>query len=164
MSTKHTHSHMRNREGQAMLLTAVAMGGTLLVITAVAGLITLYQLRQLSNVTNSAKAIFAAEAGLEWGVYQFRQFMFYANSPSSLVLDGKEPPTPFSNGAVYATRCYDISGVLINTTTTITGVPLPGPPYTACDFNSTAVIRAIGRNRGVSRAVQLSILTIIAGP
>jgi hypothetical protein len=146
------------RQGQAMILTTIAMGGSLIVITTIAGLVTLYQLRQLSSVTSSAKAIYAAEAGLEWGIYQYQQFKRYEGLPTSFDPSGKELPTPFSNGAVAITRCLDENGVIINTTL------LSGPPYTPCDANLTAVVRAIGRDRGVSRAMQLSLQGAFAAP
>ncbi|OGZ00507.1 MAG: hypothetical protein A2946_00870 [Candidatus Liptonbacteria bacterium RIFCSPLOWO2_01_FULL_53_13] len=60
-----------SQNGQVMILTVVAIGGTLLAATTVAGLLVVYQLRQSSDAVNSAKAIFAADAGIEWGLYQF---------------------------------------------------------------------------------------------
>ncbi len=57
--------------GQAMILTVLALGGTILGATTIAGLLMLYQIRQTADLANSAKAIFAADAGIEWALYDF---------------------------------------------------------------------------------------------
>ena len=57
-------------KGQVMLLTVLVIGGLLLGASAIAGLLMVYQLRQSSDVTNSTKAIFAADAGIEWELYR----------------------------------------------------------------------------------------------
>lgn len=59
------------RSGQAMLMTVLVLSGTILGATTIAGLLTLYQLRQSADVANSAKAIFASDAGIEWRLYKF---------------------------------------------------------------------------------------------
>ncbi len=87
------------RKGQVMMLTVVAIGGTLLAATTVAGLLVVYQLRQSSDAANSAKAIFAADAGIEWGLYQFFK-------PA---LAGKEGPV-FLNSASVTISCFPGSG------------------------------------------------------
>lgn len=58
-----------SREGQAMLLTVIALGGTLLGATTIAGLLMLYQIRQATDLKDSNKAIFAADAGMEMVSY-----------------------------------------------------------------------------------------------
>ena len=57
--------------GQALLLVTIAIGGIILGATTIAGLITTYQIRRATDVINSQKAIFAADAGIECGLYQF---------------------------------------------------------------------------------------------
>lgn len=54
-----------------MLITVLAISGTILGATAIAGLLMLYQIRQSTDTVSSAKAIFAADAGLEWRLYRF---------------------------------------------------------------------------------------------
>lgn len=49
-----------------MVLVVVMMGGLLLAATAVAGLLTVYQIRQSNDTVSSAQAFFAADAALEW--------------------------------------------------------------------------------------------------
>lgn len=57
--------------GQVMVLTVLALGGTLLGLTGIAGLLMVYQIRQATDLANSSKAIFAADAGIEWALYDF---------------------------------------------------------------------------------------------
>ena len=75
-----------------MILTILALGGTILAGTTVAGLLVAYQIRQTTDLANSAKAIFAADTGIEWGLYQF----FKSGTPPAL-----------SNKATFTTICYD---------------------------------------------------------
>ena len=58
--------------GQAMLITVIALGGTLLGATTIAGLLMLHQIRQATDLRDSNKAIFAADAGLEMARYYLR--------------------------------------------------------------------------------------------
>ncbi len=79
------------KKGQAMILATLTLGGTILGVTTIAGLLMTYQIRQTTNLENSAKAIFAADAGIQCGLYNFFQ----------------APPTPcpttltLPNGAIY---------------------------------------------------------------
>jgi len=59
-----------SRSGQVMLLTAILISGIVLSATSLAGLLTIYQLRQVTDVTSSTKAIFAADSGIEWELYK----------------------------------------------------------------------------------------------
>lgn len=59
-----------SRRGQVMLSTVLILSGTILGATAIAGLLMLYQVRQSTNIGDSAKAIFAADAGLEYEFYR----------------------------------------------------------------------------------------------
>lgn len=52
-----------------MLLAILVLGGAILSATAIAGSLMLFQLRQATDIANSAKAVFAADAGLERGLY-----------------------------------------------------------------------------------------------
>ncbi len=52
-----------------MLVTVMMLSGAILASTSLAGLLILYQLRQATNAESSAKAIFAADAGLERAFY-----------------------------------------------------------------------------------------------
>jgi len=61
-----------------MLLTVLVLSGTVLAVTTVAGILMVYQIRQTTNIVNSAKAIFAADTGLEWELYRLNKNSSYA--------------------------------------------------------------------------------------
>ncbi|MFH0806252.1 MAG: hypothetical protein V1885_00800 [Candidatus Brennerbacteria bacterium] len=96
----------KSRRGQALLLVVVMMGGVLFLVTAVAGLLMYYQVEHANDAANSTVAIFAADAGLERGLYYY----FYEYDPSScdpVAECTKEtpviPPVVFTNGASAST-------------------------------------------------------------
>ncbi|MBI4991774.1 MAG: hypothetical protein HZB99_00970 [Candidatus Harrisonbacteria bacterium] len=59
------------RNGQVMLITVLAMSGTIIAATTISGILMLYQLRQATDVVGTTKAIFAADTGLEWRLDRF---------------------------------------------------------------------------------------------
>jgi hypothetical protein len=71
MSLKAQSSKLKAQKGQVMLITVLALSGTILGATAIAGLLMLYQIRQTTDAANSAKAIYAADSGIEWRLYRF---------------------------------------------------------------------------------------------
>ncbi|MFH1346892.1 MAG: hypothetical protein ABIH10_01430 [Spirochaetota bacterium] len=71
-------SNNRN-SGQVMLLTVLILGGVVLSVSMIAGYITVQKIRQSSDATNSTKAIFAADTGIEWELY--KQFKGPADKP-----------------------------------------------------------------------------------
>ena len=71
-----------------MVLSVMMLGGILLGVSTFAGLLMVYQVRQANDALNSVKAIFAADAGIEWRIYTIYK------ATSTLI----EPPV-FSNGA-----------------------------------------------------------------
>jgi len=83
---------MVKNKGQVMLLTVVITGGLFLAASTIAGLLMLYQVRQATDVINSTKAIYAADAGLEWDLYQ--RFVSQDNSDGTF-----DNPISFSNSA-----------------------------------------------------------------
>ncbi len=85
----------RARCGQVMILTVLAIGGTILGATTIAGLLMVYQIRQATDIGNSGKAIYAADAGVEWGLFQ------YFNPGSS----HPQPAMPMSNGGSFTIAC-----------------------------------------------------------
>jgi len=58
-------------KGQAMLLTVLILGSTILAASTIAGYLTVLKIRASSDTTNSTKAIFAADTGIEWELYKF---------------------------------------------------------------------------------------------
>jgi hypothetical protein len=95
--------HKNKRSGQAMLIAVLSLGGAVLGATAIAGFLTLYQIRTTADTENSAKAIFAADTGTEWA-----QFEYYDNS--------NIPSSTFSNGASVTVNCYEGSSGLTTST------------------------------------------------
>ncbi len=51
-----------------MILTTIMLGGLMLSVTAIAGLLMFYQLRQANDAVASGIAVFAADTGLETGL------------------------------------------------------------------------------------------------
>jgi hypothetical protein len=86
-------------KGQAMLFTVLSLGGAMLGVTTIAGILMVYQIRDTTDFENSAKAVFAADAGTELALYDFFQ-------PVSFT------PSPFSNGASMSTTCYDVNNAV----------------------------------------------------
>ncbi len=80
----------KNKEsGQVMILSVVMLGGILLSAASIAGLLMVYQIRASNDAVNSAKAVFAADAGVEaatwcigqgpncpWGEFSDAPFVF----------------------------------------------------------------------------------------
>lgn len=62
---------LRRRSGQVMIITILVLGGAILSATTIAGLLMLYQIRQTTDIANSGKAIYAADAGIEWSLYNW---------------------------------------------------------------------------------------------
>ncbi|MDO8664514.1 MAG: hypothetical protein Q7K44_03170 [Candidatus Liptonbacteria bacterium] len=89
-----------SRNGQVMLVSILTLGAVMIGVTAVAGLLVVYQIRMSSDVANSAKAIFASDAGIDWALYQFLK--------PALATPDKRPV--FSNGARFEVVCKNSSG------------------------------------------------------
>ena len=81
-----------------MLLTILVIGGLLLGASAIAGLLMVYQIRQSSDITNSTKAIFAADTGIEWGLY-------------GMFKDQDYPKPIMTNQADFSTTVYGTSSI-----------------------------------------------------
>lgn len=96
---------LRQNSGQVMLITVLALSGALLGATTISGLLMLYQIRQTADVVNSTKAIFAADAGLEWRLYKF----FKTDSQTCKDCpDGGQCPQPtFANNASFQSTCQE---------------------------------------------------------
>ena len=85
-----------------MLLSILTLGAVMLGATAVSGFLVVYQIRMTSDIADSTKAIFAADAGIDWANYQFARA-----TSSEQVVSSKKPV--FTNGASFTTVCYDSS-------------------------------------------------------
>lgn len=111
-----------------MLMTIIAIGGSILGATTVAGLLMVYQIRQSTDIGNSTRGIFAADTGIEWGLYQFLNPSGGASAPQ------------MSNGSGYAVTCYDASGATMS-----------------CSADGVKTIRSVGTGGQVSRAFEVSL-------
>ncbi len=114
-----------------MILTVLTLGGALLGATTIAGLLMLYQVRQGADVGHSAKAVFAADAGIEWGLYN----LICQTDPGSTNCPLAELPR-FRNGASVEVRCLEESG----------------GPVDDCNPEETVTIKTLGRSGNVARA------------
>jgi hypothetical protein len=112
-----------NRSGQAMLIAVLSLGGAILGATTVAGLLTLYQIRATTDTANSAKAIFAADAGTDWA-----DFSYYCNTitPSRCVGGVPASPVLSGSGAKVTVNCYSNYGATVssdcNNTSTVAAI------------------------------------------
>jgi hypothetical protein len=100
-----------NKRGQAMILAVLALGGTILGATTVAGFLTLYQLREATNFEASSKSIFTADAGTEWALYNYYHgATAMADDCPLAIANGAPSPSQtctFSNGATVQVTCSD---------------------------------------------------------
>lgn len=110
-----------------MLLTVIAISGTLLGATTIAGLLLVYQIRQATDLASSAKAIYAADAGIEWSMYKY-----FVNTSTA--------PVTFSNKASVSVACYDLTGAAVD-----------------CTSDAVSVIKSRGSAGAVSRAFELEL-------
>ena len=117
-NTKHAADIHMKRNGQAMLLTVLALGGAILGATSIAGILTLYQIRASTDSAHSAQAVFAADAGIGWA--EFDRYCGYA---STCVVPGGEQPKPVfspASDASVTVTCYDGNNNEIPCSTTST--------------------------------------------
>lgn len=133
-----------SRNGQVMLITVLALSSTILVSTAVAGLLTVFQIRQATDVVNSSKAVFASDMGLEWNLYHF--FKDDVNNPAcpatcscpggaACDINGK---CELDNKATFTASCVSVDNGL----------------------NKDITIKSIGTSNRSSRAFQMSFTII----
>lgn len=110
-----------------MLLAILTLGGAILGATTIAGLLMLYQIRATTDIESSAKAVFAADAGVEWAEFDFYCAVTSPAHPTSrCILPVGDQPTPVfsdcetgcpvatvtcSDSTGTSTLCSDTSGV-----------------------------------------------------
>ncbi len=139
------------RSGQAMLIAVLALGGAILGATSVAGLMMLYQIRATTDTANSAKAIFAADAGTEWALFNYYKGNSYCGAnpdPSQCSSHHGEllPPTFAGSPPPSVTvNCYD-------------NVAATGATTTCSDASTVAAI-STGIANGSERAFFIGLST-----
>lgn len=128
-----------------MLVAVLSLGGAVLGATTVAGLLTLYQIRATTDTANSAKALFAADAGTEWALFNHYCGVADPARCNSQVASGTEeyPQPTFMNGASMEVNCYDSDAATGATTT--------------CSDPNVVVAIASGIANGAERAFFLGV-------
>lgn len=116
-----------------MILTIIALGGSILGATTIAGLLVSYQIRQAWDLGASTRSIYAADAGMEWGLYKF--------------FVGDAPPPVFKNGASVTVTCFDNATSSFDNATS-----------SDCSNPEIDIIRAVGKFGNVNRAVELRLV------
>ena len=99
----------KKHSGQAMLIAVLTLGGAILGATTIAGLLMLYQIRATTDTANSAKAITAADSGVECALFNF----FCADD--GRCAPGGAPACSYTlgNGTGLVTTCYDGAGDVV---------------------------------------------------
>ena len=112
-----------------MILTVLALGGTILGATAIAGTLMLYQLRQAKDTESSTEAIYNSDAGMECGLYQFFTGLKNGTDPAQISLslcNGNDPAGNVNFECVdsdeipasqYYPTCKGVNSTAGNTTT-----------------------------------------------
>lgn len=99
-----------------MLIAVLTFGGAILGATTIAGLLMLYQIRATGDSESSAKAIFAADTGVDWALFDFYCDATSAQSPNSRCMGAQReqaPDTLLGNNASVLVTCYDSTGVTV---------------------------------------------------
>ncbi|MST04417.1 MAG: hypothetical protein EXS49_02535 [Candidatus Pacebacteria bacterium] len=143
----------KNNSGQVMLVTVLFLASVFLVATAVAGVLTLNQTRQTNIAVDSMRAIYAADAALERGLFKvFR--CNNLNAPDQAIIVGTDVCLESGNSQ------YDNSftGKLTdNQTYELLISKIAGCPFAAAHDDSTlpdelTCIKSVGRAGSAARA------------
>ncbi|MBI3638519.1 hypothetical protein HY227_02140 [Candidatus Wolfebacteria bacterium] len=83
-------------KGQVMIITVAVLGSSLLIASTIAGYLMILQIRHSTDVVNSAKAIFAADSGVEWDLYlRYKESNLDPDTP-------KTPQPQMTNGSTFS--------------------------------------------------------------
>ncbi len=132
--------HSARRDGQVLLITVLALGATILGATTIAGLLLVYQIRQATDLSNSGRAVYAADSGIEWGLYNyyFSHFSTFRHPNKKMIAE----PT-LTNQTTFEMVCYNGSAVPAN--------------KTACSNEDVTAIRAVGKSGNASRSFEVGL-------
>lgn len=95
-SLKTINYKLKTGKGQVVLLTVLVLGGSILGASAIAGYLMLLSIRGATDLTSSAKAIMAADTGIEWELFRIFQ-------------DANQPPPIFLNNATFTSTVDPVS-------------------------------------------------------
>jgi hypothetical protein len=137
------------RRGQTLLITILFLAAAFISVTVISGMLMVNQMNQGAKITDSAKAIFAADAAMERGFFWVFRCKNDVNPNSSVCINARSNEQPanepgiFHNGAAYRlvidhknnTKCdtHDPDGA---------------------DSSNVACITATGRSGRVARAFE----------
>lgn len=118
-----------------MLLATLALGGAILGATTIAGLLMLYQIRATTDSEHSAEAIFAADSGVNWALFD------YFCTGDGRCVTPPDVPLPgnagtLANASVLNVQCYDGASP---------------PNVVDCD-NSSTVVYAVSKGTSLDTA------------
>jgi uncharacterized protein YdgA (DUF945 family) len=85
---------LKKQNGQVMIVVVLALGAVMIGANIVGGVLINSQIRQSTNIIDSTKAIYAADAAIEAGYYQFLKGISNIN-------------LTFSNRASSTIKCFD---------------------------------------------------------
>lgn len=114
---------IHNRDGQAVLLSVMVIGGILIGASAIAGILLTYQIRQTNDVINSTKAFFAADAGTEQQIYNMNNpvpnptFSNNAAVTSTILISGQSVTVRAQGTAMGAVRALETTFTTTASTT-----------------------------------------------
>lgn len=117
-------------------MLVVLMGGMLMMATAIAGLLTFYQLQQAGDTSRSTVAIYAADAGLERAAY------FYSFEYMEDVQDNQYACAP--NPCTAALGSFDVFDPFISGTVTVDFRVLDGVLPNNARYAASVVIPVSG--------------------
>ncbi len=93
MKTKNPKINNNFQSGQAMLIVVLILGATMLGVTTIVGYVSLQKIKNVANITDSTKAIYAADSGVEWCFYN----KIGSNGTSTFDCSGSSPTTGTSS-------------------------------------------------------------------
>lgn len=112
--TSNSQPPTSKNDGQVMFLTVLVLSAVFLSVTVIAGLLMVYQLGRVTRIADSTKAIFAADAALERGLFNVvRCNSGLGPQPESELCDAAEKSSSedalvpdFYNDAAYQMTIY----------------------------------------------------------
>lgn len=99
----------KKQSGQVMLLTVVVLSGTLMTVSGIVGFLMLHKIRQSTDIVSSAKAIFAADSGIEWELYRCFKCKSVEICDSDCASPYDNPPSMFNNSEFTTTITFGAS-------------------------------------------------------
>ena len=100
--------YLSSQKGQAILLSVIIMGSILLSVTTIAGYLSIQKIRVSRDIVNSGKAIYAADAGIEYRLYE--EFVGPTGNPPSFSNGASVQTSVVPNGNITTIRSVGSAG------------------------------------------------------